>query len=904
MGHFRSLLVALLTASSFVEAYPSPVLPELPDLVNTTSVLDEPSALLKRALPDLRVLCVGASIVWGLQSTDNNGFRKGLRDELRYQGYQVDMVGTKHNGNMKDNDVEAHPGDHISTIYTASQLSYKYLPNVVVINAGTNDIITSDNVATAGDRMRTLVEGFWNNGMPSTTIILTTLIPNGDATAETNRAIVNPQYRQLVTTLRSQGRPIVLADMDPPSGPRHGFLSYPSDYFSGDTTHPNDGGYKKMAAVIYQGFKDATAAGLITSPLPQTADVNCHKTPDMGNSAGGLTQRGSGQDDGIYYHDSQDMGTLLSVTSDYDRNQWFFARLFSRDRDDFIGWFTQSDGSVRYGVWRNDGATFTKINDLNPASNCALGSIYWIDVNADGLDDMVCVAADGSATASINQGNGSGSNPPSFTAIGTWKTSEGYPRERVRIGDIDGDGRADYCGLETNGDIRCWRNGWVQDVPAYWQAMGLRFTGKNMGDLSGVRFEDINGDGRDDWIWVDTNGATTTWTNARSCLRGSIGDGLNVAWRQGFHKDATSGPTHLGGFGNGENVRTRILFGRVYGTPQDFGLLGRQDYVYLEHVASGSQHIFNMRVFKSAGSGGTKLKADGNKYGNLLGHKDGRMDYIWALSKGSMTLFPNRGVTVVSDSGAGFWDAEQDNIFLPQNIIGKDLDRRDLILADWDGDGYDDIIWVNPDNQNRVSLFRNRMGETGAFNWDYQANPAPDLYCPEKRGVGIFDLPVQFADITGNGKADYLCIEKDGRTWGWVHNDSGGWDYIDQFKKTESNDRANIRYADVNGDGWADYIWTDKFTGDADVRYNQGRADVAGSRYSWSGAEAAYTGTVAGTCAYYPDLDGGGRADQHQVLATFDNTAHTWFNVCNGDPQGDDADGVHDPGLPTVPPVS
>lgn len=73
----------------------------------------------------------------------------------------------------------------------------------------------------------------------------------------------------------------------------------------------------------------------------------------------------------------------------------------------------------------------------------------------------------------------------------------------------------------------------LDDFPAYWQALGKRFDAKGMGDIRGVRFEDINGDvslalatvtkplelvcadkitlkGRDDWIWVSDTGATTT----------------------------------------------------------------------------------------------------------------------------------------------------------------------------------------------------------------------------------------------------------------------------------------------------------------------------------------------------------------------------------------------------------
>lgn len=75
-------------------------------------------------------------------------------------------------------------------------------------------------------------------------------------------------------------------------------------------------------------------------------------------------------------------------------------------------------------------------------------------------------------------------------------------------------------------------------------------------------------------------------------------------------------------------------------------------------------------------------------------------------------------------------------------------------------------------------LWRYRYKETGSFDWEYNANPASDLYGPEKHGLGSFDRPVHMADLTGNGKADYLCVEKDGGTWGFTHNDDG-WKYID-----------------------------------------------------------------------------------------------------------------------------
>lgn len=141
-------------------------------------------------------------------------------------------------------------------------------------------------------------------------------------------------------------------------------------------------------------------------------------------------------------------------------------------------------------------------------------------------------------------------------------------------------------------------------------------------------------------MWMDTAGQTTTHTNSRSCQTGRDGDGLNVAWRQGYWQGQSSGPTH-GGMGefqkDGEDLRNRIHFARVYGTKPAFGNYGVQDYVFMESVKEAEdKYIFKVRVWKNTGSGSTKLVADGNKYCNMMGHEDGREDYVWTWSTGDM----------------------------------------------------------------------------------------------------------------------------------------------------------------------------------------------------------------------------------------------------------------------------
>lgn len=53
----------------------------------------------------LRILPLGASIINGKLGVDDekNGFRKLIRDELRFQGWDVNMVGNIQSGSMNDN---------------------------------------------------------------------------------------------------------------------------------------------------------------------------------------------------------------------------------------------------------------------------------------------------------------------------------------------------------------------------------------------------------------------------------------------------------------------------------------------------------------------------------------------------------------------------------------------------------------------------------------------------------------------------------------------------------------------------------------------------------------------------------------------------------------------------------
>jgi len=76
----------------------------------------------------------------------------------------------------------------------------------------------------------------------------------------------------------------------------------------------------------------------------------------------------------------------------------------------------------------------------------------------------------------------------------------------------------------------------------------------------------------------------------------------------------------------------------------------------------------------------------------MKGHDNGMEDYVWTYNNGKMLLYPNKGLNRRTRAGESFWAAEE-TIFDPSALIGRPLARRDLHLADFNGDGACDVIW-------------------------------------------------------------------------------------------------------------------------------------------------------------------------------------------------------------------
>jgi hypothetical protein len=84
----------------------------------------------------LRILPLGASIVFGTDSSDGNGFREDLREQLIANGASVNYVGEVQAGTMIDNDVSGFPGLRIEQVAPLMEHALPWLPNLIIIHLG------------------------------------------------------------------------------------------------------------------------------------------------------------------------------------------------------------------------------------------------------------------------------------------------------------------------------------------------------------------------------------------------------------------------------------------------------------------------------------------------------------------------------------------------------------------------------------------------------------------------------------------------------------------------------------------------------------------------------------------------------------------------------------------------
>jgi lysophospholipase L1-like esterase len=197
------------------------------------------------ARPWLRVMPLGDSITNGTGSTGRAGYRLPLWNTAAHDPrYGLDFVGSSHTGSVADADHEGHSGwkiddlrAHVAAFLAAGD------PDLVLLHIGINDLVNGQP-AGAADRLASLMDEIYA-ARPETDVVLAGLIPS-TAGVGGEVAAYNARARVLAEDARRAGRRSQYVDM--PLG---------ADELV-DGLHPNDAGYRHMAAVYA-----ATIGGIV-----------------------------------------------------------------------------------------------------------------------------------------------------------------------------------------------------------------------------------------------------------------------------------------------------------------------------------------------------------------------------------------------------------------------------------------------------------------------------------------------------------------------------------------------------------------------------------------------------------------------------------------------------------------
>lgn len=444
-------------------------------------------------------------------------------------------------------------------------------------------------------------------------------------------------------------------------------------------------------------------------------------------------------------------------------------------------------GSIDY--WQNRGGDNRGGwgPDLHIAYGVAPSSeIQLVDFDGDGKGDYVVVAPDGSVQVWINR---TGMGDPG----GDWKWLHqvangnlGFAGSNVLFADFDGDGRADYLGVGPGGALAAWLNiGGDNQAITGWSDLGTIAYGVGA-PVSQIQFAKINSDKYADYLVVyPKTGAVDAYLSHGPQPKGT-------PWQWDKYAGIALGvpeffPDDVIRFGNMHNN-----LGSGYGL---------SDYIVM-HRNSSTETIAYFYLNGGGGvwssSGQLAYLSPGSTDGfmpivtDMTG--DGKADLVYLYRSGAADGYINNDdFSKIPPSNQP--KVDRSSSWGPRAAIatGVGPDSNHVVFGDLDGDHKSDYLTLSDDGRS-VTFYRNSSGG-GKWTWGAPVQIPGKVSCKVPKvtpttspSIGSnpddVDPKIVLADVTGNDKADLLCVHPDGSVQAWQYLDgtqvapANGWNSI------------------------------------------------------------------------------------------------------------------------------
>jgi acyl-CoA thioesterase-1 len=194
----------------------------------------------------LRIMPLGASSTVGTGSAATAGYRGPLLGLLARDGVAVDLVGSQRDGSasVPDRDHEGHGGWTLARLQPfVGDWVRAHRPAVVLLHAGTNDLLEGASGAVAARRLERVLDALHAASPTAHVVVAGVWAPLPGAAAA--RAELARLTAALVAGRQARGHPISYVET--------ATLLAPADFT--DSLHANAAGYRRIAAMWHRAIR-------------------------------------------------------------------------------------------------------------------------------------------------------------------------------------------------------------------------------------------------------------------------------------------------------------------------------------------------------------------------------------------------------------------------------------------------------------------------------------------------------------------------------------------------------------------------------------------------------------------------------------------------------------------------